>query len=291
MQASILTDLLLPLAIGIVMLGLGLSLTLEDFRRVARYPLAVGLGLFLQVLLLPLAAFAIAIGLKLSPDHAVGLMLLAAAPGGATANIYSHLARGDVALNITLTAVNSLLCLLTLPIVLDLSLSYFLGNGQYVPPPHRKIVEVGAIILIPVAIGMLLRAKAERFALRAEMPIKIFSILVLAFLIAGAIYIERKALLPSLVAVGGACLAFNLVSMLTGYLAPLALRLPRGQAIAVAMEIGIHNAALAIFIALNVLRNPAVAVVPGIYSLVMYVTASAFAVWVLRSGRNVPASA
>lgn len=282
MQGSIVTDLLLPLAIGIVMLGLGLSLTIEDFRRVARYPLAVGFGLFLQVLLLPLAAFAIAIGLKLSPDHAVGLMLLAAAPGGATANIYSHLARGDVALNITLTAVNSLLCLFTLPIVIDLSLSYFLGNGQYVPPPHRKVIEVGAIILIPVALGMLLRARAESFAIRAEKPIKLFSILVLVVLIAGAIYIERKALLPSLVAVGGACLAFNLVSMLSGYLAPLALRLPKGQAVAIAMEIGIHNAALAIFIALNVLRNPAAAVVPGIYSLVMYVTASAFAVWLVR---------
>lgn len=282
MQGSILTDLLLPLAIGIVMLGLGLSLTIEDFRRIARYPLAVGFGLFLQVLLLPLAALAIAIGLKLSPDHAVGLMLLAAAPGGATANIYSHLARGDVALNITLTAVNSLLCLFTLPIVLDLSLSYFLGNGQYVPPPHRKVIEVGAIILIPVALGMLLRARAESFAIRAEKPIKIFSILVLVVLIVAAIYIERKALLPSLVAVGGACLLFNLVSMLTGYLAPLALRLPKGQAVAIAMEIGIHNAALAIFIALNVLRNPAAAVVPGIYSLIMYVTASAFAVWLVR---------
>lgn len=282
MQATILTDLLLPLAIGIVMLGLGLSLTLEDFRRVARYPLAVGFGLFLQIVLLPLAAFAIAIAMKLSPDHAVGLMLLAAAPGGATANIYSHLARGDVALNITLTAVNSLLCLLTLPIVLDLSLDYFLGAGQYVAPPHRKVFEVGAIILIPVALGMLVRARAEHLALAAEKPIKLFSILVLAVLIAIAIYIERATLLPSLVAVGGACLAFNLVSMLTGYCAPLALRLPRGQAVAIAMEIGIHNAALAIFIALNVLKNPAAAVVPGIYSLVMYVTASAFALWLLR---------
>ncbi|WP_332685010.1 bile acid:sodium symporter family protein [Bosea sp. (in: a-proteobacteria)] len=285
MQASILTDLLLPLAIGIIMFGLGLSLTLDDFRRVARYPLAVGSGLFLQALLLPLAALVIAVALKLSPDHAVGLMLLAAAPGGATANIYSHLARGDVALNITLTAVNSLLCLLTLPIVLDLSLDFFLGAGQYVPPPHRKVIEVGAIILVPVTLGMLVRARAEGLAIRAEKPIKLFSILVLAVLIAIAIYMERAALWPSFVAVGGACLAFNLVSMLTGYLAPLALRLPRGQAIAIAMEIGIHNAALAIYIALNVLKNPAAAVVPGIYSLVMYVTASLFALFLLRRRR------
>lgn len=282
MQASILTDLLLPLAIGIIMFGLGLSLTLDDFRRVARYPLAVGSGLVLQVLLLPLGALAIAVVLKLSPDHAVGLMLLAAAPGGATANIYSHLARGDVALNITLTAVNSLLCLVTLPIVLDLSLDFFLGAGQYVPPPHRKIIEVGAIILIPVALGMLVRARAQDFAIRAEKPIKLFSVLVLAVLIAIAIYMERAVLLPSLVAVGGACLAFNLLSMFSGYLAPLALRLPRGQAVAIAMEIGIHNAALAIYIALNVLKNPAVAVVPGIYSLVMYVTATLFVLFLLR---------
>ena len=285
MQASILTDLLLPLAIGIIMFGLGLSLTLDDFRRVARYPLAVGSGLALQVLILPLGALVIAIALNLSPDHAVGLMLLAAAPGGATANIYSHLARGDVALNITLTAVNSLLCLVTLPIVLDLSLDFFLGSGQYVPPPHRKVIEVGAIILIPVALGMLVRARAESFALRAEKPIKLFSVLVLAGLIAIAIYMERKALLPSIVAVGGACLAFNLLSMFSGYLAPLALRLPRSQAVAISMEIGIHNAALAIYIALNVLKNPAVAVVPGIYSLVMYVTATLFVLFLLRRRR------
>lgn len=285
MQASILTDLLLPLSIGIIMFGLGLSLTLDDFRRVARYPLAVGSGLALQVVLLPLGALAIAIALRLSPDHAVGLMLLAAAPGGATANIYSHLARGDVALNITLTAVNSLLCLVTLPIVLDLSLGFFLGTEQYVPPPHRKVIEVGAIILIPVALGMLVRARAERFALHAEKPIKLFAILVLAALIAIAIYMERKALLPSLVAVGSACLAFNLLSMFSGYLAPLALRLPRSQAVAISMEIGIHNAALAIYIALNVLKNPAAAVVPGIYSLVMYVTATLFVLFLLRRQR------
>lgn len=288
MQASILTDLLLPLAIGIIMFGLGLSLTLDDFRRVARYPLAVGSGLVLQVVILPLGALAIALALKLSPDHAVGLMLLAAAPGGATANIYSHLARGDVALNITLTAVNSLLCLVTLPIVLDLSLDFFLGSGQYVPPPHRKVIEVGAIILIPVALGMLARARAERFALRAEKPIKLFSVLVLAGLIAIAIYMERKALLPSIIAVGGACLAFNLLSMFSGYLAPLALRLPRSQAVAISMEIGIHNAALAIYIALNVLKNPTVAVVPGIYSLVMYVTATLFVLFLIR-GRKIQA--
>jgi BASS family bile acid:Na+ symporter len=282
MQASILTDLLLPLSIGIIMFGLGLSLTMEDFRRVARYPLAVGFGLLLQVVLLPFAALLIAVWLKLSPNHALGLMLVAAAPGGATANIYSHLAKGDVALNITLTAVNSLLALITLPIVINLALEYFFGTGQYVPPPHRKIVEVAAIILIPVVIGMLVRSRWPDFAKRMEKPIKLFSIVVLAILIAAAIYIERGKLLDSIVAVGLACLLFNVVSMVSGYLAPLALKLPERQAIAITMEIGIHNTALAIYVALNVLNNPAASLVPGIYTLSMYLTATLFAIYVSR---------
>ncbi|MBX3512462.1 MAG: bile acid:sodium symporter family protein [Xanthobacteraceae bacterium] len=285
MQASILTDLLLPLSIGIIMFGLGLSLTVEDFKRVARYPLAVGGGLFLQIVLLPFAALLIAVALKLSPNHALGLMLVAAAPGGATANIYSHLAKGDVALNITLTAVNSVLALLTLPIIVNLALEYFFGAGQYVPPPHRKIIEVAAIILVPVLIGMFVRARAPGFAQRMEKPIKLFSILILTVLILAAIYIERAKLLDSIVAVGLACLLFNVVSMLTGYLAPLALRLPERQAIAITMEIGIHNTALAIYVALNVLNNPAASLVPGIYTLCMYLTATLFAVYVSR--RNV----
>ena len=285
MQASILTDLLLPLSIGIIMFGLGLSLTIDDFKRVARYPFAVGFGLFLHVVLLPFAAAFIAIVLKLRPELALGLMLVAAAPGGATANIYSHLAKGDVALNITLTAVNSVLALLTLPIVINLSLEYFYGAGQYVPPPHRKIVEVAVIILVPVLIGMFVRARSEAFAKRMEKPIKIFSILVLTILILAAIYIERSKLLDSIIAVGFACLLFNLVSMLTGYLAPLALKLPERQAIAITMEIGIHNTALAIYVALNVLNNPAASLVPGIYTLCMYMTATLFAIYV--SKRNV----
>ena len=157
MQATLLTNLMLPLALGVIMLGLGLGLTVEDFRRVARYPRAVLVGLALQTLLLPWAAFGLALAFRLPPELAVGLMLLAASPGGATANIYSHLARGDVALNITLTAINSVLCLLTLPLILNLALEHFLGAGQYVPPPTRKIVEVAVIILLPVLLGMTVR--------------------------------------------------------------------------------------------------------------------------------------
>lgn len=284
MQASLLTTLLLPLALGVIMFGLGLGLTLDDFRRVARYPRAVLIGLALQIGVLPWAALALALLFRLPPELAVGLMLLAASPGGATANIYSHIARGDVALNITLTAVNSVLCLVTLPIVLNLSLEFFLGAGQYVPPPTRKIVEVALIILLPVSIGMLVRAFATGFASRMEKPIRLLSVVVLALLIIAAVASTWDVLLTYFAAVGLACLLFNLVSMGTGYAAPMALKLPRRQAIAIAMEIGIHNGTLAIFIALSVLGNATMSAPAAVYSLLMFFTAAAFAAWLNRPG-------
>ncbi|MBJ6983779.1 bile acid:sodium symporter family protein [Luteimonas sp. MC1750] len=282
MQASLLTNLLLPLALGVIMLGLGMGLALDDFRRVARYPRAVLVGLALQTLLLPWVAFGLALGFGLEPELAVGLMLLAASPGGATANIYSHLARGDVALNITLTAINSLLCLLTLPVILDLALEHFLGAGRYVPPPVAKVVEVAVIILLPVAAGMAVRHFAPGFAVASVRPLRLLSVLVLALLVAVAVAQSWQVLLSSVAVVGLACLLFNLASLGAGYATPLALRLPRPQAIAISMEIGIHNGTLAIFIALNVLGSAAMAIPAAVYSLLMFFTAGAFAVWLNR---------
>ncbi len=282
MQSSLLTSLLFPLALGVIMLGLGLGLTLADFRRVARYPRAVLTGLFLQSAVLPWVALGLALLFKLPPELAVGLMLLAASPGGATANIYSHLARGDVALNITLTAINSLLCLLTLPLILKLSLGFFLGSGDYVQPPVTKIVEVALIILLPVAFGMLVRARAPAFAARMEKPIRLLSVLVLALLIVAAVAKERNTVLQFFASIGVVCLLFNLASLAIGYFAPRALRLPRKQAIAIAMEIGIHNGTLAIYIALNVLENATMSIPAAVYSLVMFFTAAVFAWFAAR---------
>lgn len=289
METSAITNILLPLALGVIMLGLGLSLTLEDFRRVAVYPRAVVSGLLLQMLVLTAVAFGCARVFGLPPELAVGLMLLAASPGGATANIFSHLARGDVALNITLTAINSALSLLWLPFVVNWSLDHFLGQGQYIPPPVGKIVEVAAIIVLPVVIGMVLRGRAPGFAARMEYPIRLVAVVFLALLVAGAIGENWKILVPALIAVGLACLVFNVISLAIGYAAPLVLRLPRRQAIGIAMEIGIHNGALAIYIALNVLKLPQTSFAPAIYSLIMFVTAAIFVVLVTR--RHAPARA
>ena len=282
MESSIITTLLLPIALGIVMLGLGLSLTVADFARVVRYPKAVLIGLFIQTVVLVAGAYVIARLAALPPELAVGLMLLAASPGGATANIYSHLAHGDVALNITLTAINSLLALVTLPLIVDAALVHFLGQDQYVPPPTRKVIEVAAIIVLPVLIGMALRAGLPKVAAALEKPIRLFAVLVLVAVIGAAIVAEWERLPGFIAAVGAACLAFNLLSMAIGYGLPRWLNLPRSQAIAISMEIGIHNGTLAIFIALTVLQNATLSVPAAVYSIIMFVTASAFTFWLNR---------
>src|SRR5262245_8066174 len=133
METSTLTAVLMPAALGIIMLGLGLTLTIADFKRVVLFPRAVIVGLVCQMLLLPFVCFGVATVFELPPELAVGLMLLAASPGGAMANLFSHLAHGDVALNITLTATNCLLTLLTMPFIVNLSLEHFMGAGKVLP--------------------------------------------------------------------------------------------------------------------------------------------------------------
>jgi BASS family bile acid:Na+ symporter len=275
MQDNSLLTTIMPIALGIIMLGLGLSLTLTDFKRVLVYPKAVFIGLFCQMILLPIICFGIAIGFKLAPELAVGLMLLSASPGGATANLYSHLSKGDVALNITLTAINSILTLFTLPLIVEFSLSYFISGGE-ITMPFKKVVEVFLIVLIPVTIGMIINAKANKFAKMMDKPVKILSVLFLVLVIVGAVLKEKEHIAEYFQQVGLAALVFNVLSMAIGYFVPMLIKVEKKQAIAIGMEIGIHNGTLAIFIALNVLGNSGMSIPPAIYSLIMFFTAAAF---------------
>ena len=183
--------LFLPIALGIIMLGLGLSLRVDDFKRVVIYPKAVFIGLLCQMILLPLICFGLTILFQLPPALAVGLMLLSASPGGATANLYSHLAKGDVALNISLTAVNSVLTLFTLPFIVNFSIEYFMQSGLVIPMQFKKIVEVFAIVLIPVGIGMLINYLSPNISKKLEKPVKIVSAIFLVLIIVGAIAKEK----------------------------------------------------------------------------------------------------
>ena len=290
MKANLYTAVLMPIALGVIMLGLGLSLTIADFRRVIVYPRAVLVGLFCQTVLLPLCCFGIARGFGLPPELAVGMMLLAASPGGATANLFSHLAKGDVALNITLTATNSLLSLLTLPLIVNLSLAAFMGAERSIPLQLDKVLQVFAVGLIPVGIGMLIKAQKPLVADRLQRPVKISSALFLVLVIAAAVAKERANVGLYFQLVGLPALVFNLSSMALGFLVPLLFKLPRRQATAIGMEIGVHNGTLAITIASSplLLNNTTMAMPPAIYSLIMFFTAAAFAVVVARSNQEQP---
>jgi len=288
MQSSVITAVFLPIALAIIMLGLGLSLTIADFKRVVVYPRAVVVGLACQMLLLPLVCFGIAKGFGLAPELAVGLMLLAASPGGATANLFSHLAKGDVALNISLTAVNSVLSLLTLPFIINFSMLQFMGAGRAIPLQFDKAIQVFAIVLIPVGIGMLIKSKSPKTADGFNRPVRILSAVFLLLVIASAIAKERHTILGFFKQVGLAALTFNLASMAVGYFVPRAAKVKRKQAIAIGMEIGIHNGTLAIAIASSprLLNNGTMAIPAAIYSLIMFFTAAAFGMIVSRGAEE-----
>jgi BASS family bile acid:Na+ symporter len=283
-ESQTLTAVVLPVALGVIMLGLGLSLTLEDFRRVVRYPRAVVVALACQMLVLPAVCLALAIAFALPPELAVGLMLLAASPGGATANLFSHLAHGDVALNITLTAVNSVLSVATLPVIVNLSMAYFLGDARSIPLQLGKTLQVFAIVLVPVAIGMTIRARAAAFAARLGRPVKVLSIVFLVLVVVAAIAKEWRLLEAHAAQIAAAALAFNVASLLVGYAVPRLARIGKRQSIAIGMEIGIHNATLAIAIAMGptLLASSKMAVPGAIYGILMFFTAAAFGVLVNR---------
>lgn len=284
MQENSLLTTVMPVALAVIMLGLGLSLTIEDFRRVVKYPKAVFIGLVCQMIILPLACFGIVKAFNLPSELAIGMMLLAASPGGPTANLYSHLSKGDVALNITLTAVNSVLTLFSLPFIVEFSLSQFATAGE-ISMPFRKVIEVFLIVLIPVGLGMIIKAKASAFADKMNKPVKILSALFLVLVIVGAVLKEKDNLGLYIQQVGVAALTFNIVSMAIGYFIPRILNINKSQSIAIGMEIGIHNGTLAIFIALNALNSTVISMPPAIYSLIMFFTAAVFG-YLVNQGRE-----
>jgi BASS family bile acid:Na+ symporter len=274
----------LPVALAIIMFGLGLSLTVDDFRRVARTPKAVVVALVLQVLVLPVVAFALVRAFDLDPLLAVGVMLLAASPGGTTANLFSHLFRGDVALNITLTAINSVLAAVSIPLITNFAIGYFDADGE-LGLQFGKVVQVIAIVLVPVAIGMTVRSRSSAFAARADRPVRIFSILVLVLVSVGALLGERENLGGYVEQVGLVTGLFCLASLTLGYAGARLLRLDERQAIATSMEVGIHNTTVALTIALSVLDSTEVAIPSAVYSVLMYLLATAFGYAVTR-GRS-----
>lgn len=285
MDSGIIT-IMLPLALAIIMMGLGLELTPKDFARVSKHLKAVLIALFCQLVVLVGIAFIICKVLALPPLLAVGLMLLAASPGGSTANLFSYLFKGDIALNITLTAINSIIAAFTLPLIVNFAIQYFMNDGQQISMQFGKIVQVFAIILVPVCVGMLIRHYAPSLTQKLNKPLRIFSVAFLVLIIIGAIAKERAHILEYLAQVGLATVIFCICSLVIGYFVPRLLGINSAQARACAFEIGIHNSTLAMTIALTVIANSTVAMPAAVYSIFMYIFAAIFGMLISRLASN-----
>ena len=278
MEQTFLSQVVLPLALFIIMLGMGLSLVVGDFKRVVQFPKVIAIGLFCQMIMLPLIGFTIVKLIPMqSPELAVGLVILALCPGGTTSNLMSYLAKGDVALSITLTAVVSLITPFTIPLMADLAMNQLMGAGQAISLPLGKtIIALLAITVVPVVIGMAVRAKWTNFAIKADKPVKILS-LVFLFAIIGAIVKKNMAELPSFIEqTGMATLMLNVVSMTLGFIVAKITGLNRAQQITIGMEVGIQNGTTALLVTGTLLANPTMTIAPAIYSLLMFVTGALF---------------
>ena len=288
MTHSFFATTLLPLALFVIMTGLGLSLTVADFKRVLVYPRGMVIGLGNLLLLSPLLAFLSALIFRLPPELAVGMVLLGAAPGGTTANLLTHLARGDTALSVTITAVSSLAAVVTTPLFLGLATWHFLGEQSGAQIDMVRIVlRVLTITIVPLGFGMVVRAFAPGFGKAAEPWVKRASLVFFAIVLGGAMYEARHEAMGMLVAVGAATLALNLSAMTLSWFIARKAKLDTRQSTAIAIELGVHNTTLTL--AVGAMIAPVYMIPGAVYGIQMILTASAF-VWLINR-RNKAATA
>ena len=271
------TDVVLPLALAFIMLALGLGLTFDDFIRVARHPRDFAVGAASQIVVLPAVAFLLASVWPMAPELALGLMIIAAAPGGVTSNLLTSFARGDVALSISLTAVISLLSVITIPLVVVFAYGHFIGEQamQDITVADTAI-SVFLIVTVPVTIGLLVRCYAERFALRVEPAARAVSAVLFVLVLAGAIIQEWNNLATYYSQAGLATLALNVLMMAIAYLLARLFASGAKQRTAIAIECGLQNGTLAIAIAVLLFGGGLATVPAATYSLTMFVTALIF---------------
>jgi BASS family bile acid:Na+ symporter len=270
---------LLFIALALVMAGLGLSLEMADFRRVFVEKRTVWIALTLQMVILPLVALSIAVGMRLQMPYAVGLMLLAAAPSSISSNLYTHVFGGNVALNVSLTGVNTALSFFSLPLICNWALGHFAASDAALPPVTTKLLETMATLVGPVVLGMAVRTRFPAFAKRADRPMRIFSVLVLVVFSAGAIVKEWQSLVKGFAEVGGSVVVFNLLSLAVGYTVAHLMTLDRRGAITLAFQLGIRSAVLSIYVAMTALKDTQFALPAAVYSITMVVFGLSFGLW------------
>ncbi len=269
------------------MFGMGLSLTLSDFKRIFIYPKAIIIGLCCQILVLPLIGFIIATTLNLSPTIAIGIMLLSACPGGPTSNMLTFLAKGDLALSVSLTAVASILTIFTIPIIVQFAIEEFSNESQIISVDAPTMIkQLMVIVLIPVSFGMWVKHRFERFASRMEKPVKIISAIIFILVVVGITISIRDVLMTYLNEAGLPAILLNVCTMTIGFTLAILFKLNKKQAISISIETGIQNATLAITLATIALNNAEFSIVPAIYGLLMYISATVIIFTRKYSGSN-----
>jgi len=274
------SNAILALSLIIIMFGMGLSLSMRDFAAVFLRPKAIILGLVCQLILLPIVGFTLIEVFTLQPDIAIGVIILAACPGGPTSNLITHLANGDTALSVSMTAACSFITLLTIPFIINLGLQKVLGAGTLIQlNVLQTILQVFVVVIVPVALGMLLKSKRPKFSLRMQKPVKRASGIFFVVVLLAVIIKERALLLSSLDEAGLVTLSLNLVTMAIGYGLAYIFKLSLKQRISITIEGGIQNGTLGISIATILLNNTAYAIAPAVYGIIMFLTAGLFIYW------------
>ena len=278
MESNFLSAVFLPLALFFIMMGMGLGLKIVDFKRVLVEPKGVILGLVAQLIVLPLVGFVLASIFPLTPELAVGVIILAACPGGATSNVISYLVRGNVALSITLTAISSLVTIISIPLVINLGMQMFMGADTTLQLPIlTTITQIAVITLLPISLGMFINKSQPRLAAKLENIVKWLSLFFLGLIFFGLLLKERANLLPFFLQVGGVTLSLNLITMFLGYAIATFAKLDDKSRKTITVEVGIQNGTLAITIASTLLNTPSMAIPAAIYSLLMFLTSAGFA--------------
>ena len=271
---TLVNSIIIPICLFLIMMGMGLTLVTNDFKRVLKYPKAVGIGLTNQLILLPIIGFALANIMPLRPEYAVGVMLLVLCPGGTTSNLFTYLAKGDVALSVTMTAIASVITVFTIPIVLSFSLIYFMGSGsEFELPVVETMLTLVVLTIVPISVGMLIKRYAPTVADRSQVYVSRFGVIFLTFLVLFLGYVQRDIIVDAFIATGPVSVLLNLSTMALGYYSSKWFGLNWAQRTSVTLEVGLHNSTLSIFMALTLLSNYDMSMMPAIYTLVMFLSA------------------
>jgi BASS family bile acid:Na+ symporter len=272
--AELISKIFLPISLAIIMLGMGMTLILADFTRIIKYPKAILIGLTNQLIFLPIIGFILAIIFDLSPVMAVGLMILATCPGGPTSNLITQISKGNIALSVTLTAIASMISILTIPFILSYALKYF-NTGSNVAiklPILDTILQIMVITVIPITTGMLIRKYKENFAKRMERPMRIASTVIFILVFIAVLAANSNIIGKAMKEVGIVTLLLNVITMGVGYLTAKLFRLNLKNAISITIESGIQNGTLAFVIATTILNNVEMGIPTGAYAIWMFIT-------------------